>query len=98
MMSAELLALRHAIAHAGERRLIWLEGEQDDCIVRAESLLWGAVFWLGQGPERHVPQPAAKALQQLREARERSGRRRRGRQQRTEGGEKWLNCDRDKKR
>jgi hypothetical protein len=41
MMSAELLALRHAIAHAGERRLIWLEGEQDDCIVRAESLLWG---------------------------------------------------------
>ena len=42
MMSAELLALRHAIAHAGERRLIWLEGEQDDCIVRAESLLWGA--------------------------------------------------------
>ncbi len=65
MMSAELLALRHAIAHAGERRLIWLEGEEDDCIVRAESLLWGAVFWLGQGPERHAPQPAAKALQRL---------------------------------
>lgn len=65
MMSAELLALRHAIAHAGERRLIWLEGEEDDCIVRAESLLWGEVFWLGQGPERHAPQPAAKALQRL---------------------------------
>ena len=37
-MSAELLALRHAIAHAGERRLIWLEGEQDEGRIRVLTM------------------------------------------------------------
>ena len=65
MMSAELLALRHAIAHAGERRLIWLEGEQDDCIVRAESLLWGRCSGWGRVLSVMLRSLPPKALQRL---------------------------------
>ncbi|ATL93854.1 tRNA cytosine(34) acetyltransferase TmcA [Aeromonas sp. CU5] len=65
MTQAEVNRLREALARAGERRLIWLEGEEADCIARAQSLLGGTVFWLGAGPECYVPQPAAKALQRL---------------------------------
>ena len=65
MTSVEAHTLRQALAHAGERRLLWLEGEEADCIARAEALLGDAVFWLGEGPARYAPQPAAKALQRL---------------------------------
>ncbi|WP_421280734.1 tRNA(Met) cytidine acetyltransferase TmcA [Aeromonas taiwanensis] len=65
MSPVELATLRQSLARAGERRLIWLEGEEADCIARAEPLLGEAVFWLGNGPERHGPLPAAKALQRL---------------------------------
>ncbi|MFM5228487.1 tRNA(Met) cytidine acetyltransferase TmcA [Aeromonas media] len=65
MIPAEVDLLRQALAHAGERRLIWLEGIEADCITRAEPLLGEMVFWLGDGPEHHGPLPAAKALQRL---------------------------------
>ncbi|MFM1715561.1 tRNA(Met) cytidine acetyltransferase TmcA [Aeromonas salmonicida] len=65
MSPAEVKALRQTLAHAGERRLIWLEGDEADCIVRTELLLDGAIFWLGEGPAHHGPVPAAKALQRL---------------------------------
>ncbi|WP_421354008.1 tRNA(Met) cytidine acetyltransferase TmcA [Aeromonas veronii] len=65
MTPPELNSLREALARAGERRLIWLEGEEADCIARAQSLLGETVFWLGAGPECYAPQPAAKALQRL---------------------------------
>lgn len=65
MSPAEVKALRQTLAHAGERRLIWLEGDEADCIARAEPLLDGAIFWLGEGPAHHGPVPAAKALQRL---------------------------------
>lgn len=65
MTPAEVTQLRAALAHAGERRLIWLEGEEADCIARAQSLLGERIFWLGAGPECYAPQPAAKALQRL---------------------------------
>src|SRR5690606_17510658 len=65
MSPAEVKALRQTLAHAGERRLIWLEGDEADCIARAEPLLDGAIFWLGEGPARHGPVPSAKALQRL---------------------------------
>jgi len=65
MTLQEVTLLREALAHAGERRLIWLEGEEADCIARAETLLGETVFWLGAGPECYAPQPAAKALQRL---------------------------------
>ncbi|MFM4731110.1 tRNA(Met) cytidine acetyltransferase TmcA [Aeromonas salmonicida] len=65
MSPAEVKALRQTLAHAGERRLIWLEGDEADCIVRTEPLLDGAIFWLGEGPAHHGPVPAAKALQRL---------------------------------
>ena len=65
MTPAESSTLRRALAHGGERRLIWLEGVEADCIARAEPLLGEAVFWLGEGPERYAPLPAAKALQRL---------------------------------
>ena len=65
MNPAELATLRQSLARAGERRLIWLEGREVDCIARAEPLLGGAVFWLGNGPDHHAPLPAAKALQRL---------------------------------
>ncbi len=58
MSPVELATLRQSLARAGERRLIWLEGEEADCIARAEPLLGEAVFWLGNGPERHGPLPA----------------------------------------
>lgn len=57
--------MRQCLARTGERRLIWLEGEEADCIVRADALLGEAVFWLGEGPACHNPLPAAKALQRL---------------------------------
>lgn len=57
--------MRQCLARTGERRLIWLEGEQADCIARADALLGEAVFWLGEGPACHNPLPAAKALQRL---------------------------------
>ncbi|BEE19305.1 tRNA(Met) cytidine acetyltransferase TmcA [Aeromonas enteropelogenes] len=57
--------MRQCLARTGERRLIWLEGEEADCIVRADALLGEAVFWLGEGPDCHNPLPAAKALQRL---------------------------------
>ena len=65
MTPVESSTLRLALAHGGERRLIWLEGVEADCIARAEPLLGEAVFWLGEGPERYAPLPAAKALQRL---------------------------------
>ncbi|MGL6523498.1 tRNA(Met) cytidine acetyltransferase TmcA domain-containing protein, partial [Aeromonas dhakensis] len=65
MMPAALDELRQALARAGERRLIWLEGDEADCIARAEALLSGVSYWLGNGPAEHHPQPAAKALQRL---------------------------------
>ncbi|MGY3944634.1 tRNA(Met) cytidine acetyltransferase TmcA [Aeromonas tecta] len=65
MTLVESKALRQALAHAGERRLIWLEGEEADCISRAIPLLGEAVFWLGEGPANYAPLPAAKALQRL---------------------------------
>ena len=65
MTQQEVNRLREALARAGERRLIWLEGEEADCIARAQSLLGETVFWLGAGPEHYAPQPAAKALQRL---------------------------------
>ncbi|WP_457939361.1 tRNA(Met) cytidine acetyltransferase TmcA [Aeromonas veronii] len=65
MTLQEVTLLREALARAGERRLIWLEGEEAECIARAQSLLGETVFWLGAGPESYAPQPAAKALQRL---------------------------------
>jgi tRNA(Met) cytidine acetyltransferase len=65
MTLSESHELRRALAHAGERRLIWLEGEEADCISRAILLLGEAVFWLGEGPADYAPLPAAKALQRL---------------------------------
>jgi len=65
MTPAEVNNLRVALARAGERRLIWLEGEEADCISRAEPLLGEHIFWLGEGPDCYSPQPAAKALQRL---------------------------------
>lgn len=65
MTPASAQALRQALARVGERRLIWLEGEEADCIARAEPLLGEAVFWLGHGPAQYAPLPAAKALQRL---------------------------------
>lgn len=65
MIPAEVDLLRQGLAHAGERRLIWLEGLEADCITRAEPLLGEVVFWLGDGPEHHGPLPATKALQRL---------------------------------
>ncbi|BEE23467.1 tRNA(Met) cytidine acetyltransferase TmcA [Aeromonas enteropelogenes] len=65
MTPSEVGALRQCLARTGERRLIWLEGEEADCIVRADALLGEAVFWLGEGPDCHNPLPAAKALQRL---------------------------------
>lgn len=65
MTPSEVGALRQCLARTGERRLIWLEGEQADCIARADALLGEAVFWLGEGPACHNPLPAAKALQRL---------------------------------
>lgn len=65
MMPAALDELRQALARTGERRLIWLEGDEADCITRAEALLSGVSYWLGDGPSEHSPQPAAKALQRL---------------------------------
>ncbi|QXC35410.1 tRNA(Met) cytidine acetyltransferase TmcA [Aeromonas sp. FDAARGOS 1407] len=65
MTPSEADALRQCLARTGERRLIWLEGEQADCIARADALLGEAVFWLGEGPACHNPLPAAKALQRL---------------------------------
>ena len=65
MMQQKVTLLREALARAGERRLIWLEGEEADCIARAETLLGERIFWLGAGPECYAPQPAAKALQRL---------------------------------
>ncbi|MGL4249167.1 MAG: tRNA(Met) cytidine acetyltransferase TmcA [Aeromonas sp.] len=65
MTAADVNSLRIALALAGERRLIWLEGEETDCISRAEPLLGEQLFWLGEGPECYAPQPAAKALQRL---------------------------------
>ena len=63
MIPAEVDLLRQALARTGERRLIWLEGHEADCITRTEPLLGEAVFWLGDGPACHKPLPAAKALQ-----------------------------------
>ncbi|WP_439834392.1 tRNA(Met) cytidine acetyltransferase TmcA [Aeromonas enteropelogenes] len=65
MTPSEVGALRQCLARTGERRLIWLEGEQADCIARADALLGETVFWLGEGPACHNPLPAAKALQRL---------------------------------
>ncbi|MGY3903727.1 tRNA(Met) cytidine acetyltransferase TmcA [Aeromonas lusitana] len=65
MTSMESNALRQALARVGERRLIWLEGNEADCITRALPWLGEAVFWLGEGPAEHAPLPAAKALQRL---------------------------------
>lgn len=65
MTPSEVGALRQCLARTGERRLIWLEGEEADCIARADALLGEAVFWLGEGPVCHNPLPAAKALQRL---------------------------------
>ncbi|WP_421228234.1 tRNA(Met) cytidine acetyltransferase TmcA [Aeromonas enteropelogenes] len=65
MTPSEVGDLRQCLAGTGERRLIWLEGEQTDCIARADALLAEAVFWLGEGPVCHNPLPAAKALQRL---------------------------------
>ncbi|MGY3959854.1 tRNA(Met) cytidine acetyltransferase TmcA [Aeromonas popoffii] len=65
MSPAEVNALRQALARAGERRLVWLEGDEADCIARAEALLGGIIYWLGEGPACHEPVPAAKALQRL---------------------------------
>ncbi|MFQ2367896.1 tRNA(Met) cytidine acetyltransferase TmcA [Aeromonas enteropelogenes] len=65
MTPSEADALRQCLARTGERRLIWLEGEEADCIARANALLGEAVFWLGEGPACHNPLPAAKALQRL---------------------------------
>ena len=65
MTPQEVNRQREALARAGERRLIWLEGEEADCIARAETLLGERIFWLGAGPECYAPQPAAKALQRL---------------------------------
>ncbi|PJG57940.1 tRNA(Met) cytidine acetyltransferase TmcA [Aeromonas cavernicola] len=58
-------ALRQALASVGERRLVWLEGEEADCVARAQLLLGQTIFWVGQGPARYAPYPAAKALQRL---------------------------------
>ncbi|RAJ03727.1 tRNA(Met) cytidine acetyltransferase TmcA [Aeromonas salmonicida] len=65
MSPAEVKALRQTLAHTGERRLVWLEGDEADCIVRAEALLGGVIYWLGEGPACHGSVPAAKALQRL---------------------------------
>lgn len=65
MIPSEVDLLRQALARTGERRLIWLEGLEADCITRTEPLLGEAVFWLGDGPACHGPLPAAKALQRL---------------------------------
>lgn len=65
MSPAEVKALRQTLAHAGERRLIWLEGDEADCIASTEPLQDGAIFWLGEGPAHHGPVPTAKALQRL---------------------------------
>ncbi|WP_421203686.1 tRNA(Met) cytidine acetyltransferase TmcA [Aeromonas enteropelogenes] len=65
MTPSEVGDLRQCLARTGERRLIWLEGEEADCIARADALLGEAVFWLGEGPACHNPLPAAKALQRL---------------------------------
>ena len=65
MTTVEQSALRRYLAHNGERRLIWLEDDEADCIARAEALLGEAVFWLGDGPAQYSPLPATKALQRL---------------------------------
>ena len=44
MTPVEVTRLREALTRAGERRLIWLEGEEADCIVRTQSLLGESVF------------------------------------------------------
>ena len=51
MTPQEVNRQREALARAGERRLIWLEGEEADCIARAETLLGERIFWVGAGPE-----------------------------------------------
>lgn len=65
MTPSEVGDLRQCLARTGERRLIWLEGEEADCIARADALFGETVFWLGEGPACHNPLPAAKALQRL---------------------------------
>ncbi|MGL5450933.1 MAG: tRNA(Met) cytidine acetyltransferase TmcA [Aeromonas sp.] len=65
MTPSAVTCLREALARAGERRLIWLEGEEAECIERAKGLLGKQIFWLGAGPACYAPQPAAKALQRL---------------------------------
>ncbi|WP_349920869.1 tRNA(Met) cytidine acetyltransferase TmcA [Aeromonas veronii] len=65
MSPSEVSELRRTLALCGERRLIWLEGEEADCIARTEPWLGEVVFWLGDGPACHAPMPAAKALQRL---------------------------------
>lgn len=59
------MTLRTRLAHAGERRLIWLEGEEPACIEQAISELAGTIFWLGDGPTEFAPMPPAKGLQRL---------------------------------
>lgn len=59
------MTLRQQLRQSGERRLVWLEGDEPECIARTESWLWGEIFWLGEGPACHGPLPAAKALRRL---------------------------------
>ena len=46
MIPAEVDLLRQALARTGERRLIWLEGHEADCITRTEPLAEGGQFRL----------------------------------------------------
>ncbi|ENY73927.1 hypothetical protein G114_00745 [Aeromonas diversa CDC 2478-85] len=59
------MTLREGLRQAGERRLIWLEGEEQECIAKTREWLDGHIVWLGEGPAEHSPLPAAKALRYL---------------------------------
>lgn len=59
------MTLREGLRQAGERRLVWLEGEEQECIAKTREWLDGHIVWLGEGPAEHSPLPAAKALQYL---------------------------------
>jgi tRNA(Met) cytidine acetyltransferase len=59
------MTLRQQLKAAGERRLIWLEGSETECIEQALNWLDGVCLWLGDGPPEQQPQPAAKGLQRL---------------------------------
>ncbi|MGL5948639.1 MAG: tRNA(Met) cytidine acetyltransferase TmcA [Aeromonas sp.] len=64
-------ALRHALRHGGERRLLWLEGEEAALVAAVDVWLEQALnacdtlCWCGEGPAARTPLMAKKALQKL---------------------------------